>query len=47
MTQTVVVVHDAALAPPAALVAALNGAMLEASLAPPRTQAKVLLQACC
>lgn len=47
MTQTVLVVHDAALAPPAALVAALNGAMLEASLAPPRTQAKVSLQACC
>ncbi|KAL4852632.1 Cadmium/zinc-transporting ATPase HMA2 [Chlorella vulgaris] len=41
MTQTVTVVHDAALTPPAALVAALNGAMLEASLAPPRTQAKV------
>ncbi|KAL4854718.1 Cadmium/zinc-transporting ATPase HMA2 [Chlorella vulgaris] len=41
MTQTVTVVHDAALAPPAVLVAALNGAMLEASLAPPRTQAKV------
>ena len=41
MTQTVAVSHDPSLAPPAALVAALNGAMLEASLSPPRKQAKV------
>lgn len=41
MTQTVVVRHDAALTSPAALVAALNSAMLEASLTIPRTQAKV------
>lgn len=41
MAQSVLVKHDPAAAPPAALVAALNGAMLDASLAPPRTQAKV------
>ncbi|KAL4424213.1 hypothetical protein ABPG75_001514 [Micractinium tetrahymenae] len=41
MAQTVVVEHDPSLAPPGALVAALNGAMLEASLTVPRSQAKV------
>lgn len=43
MAQTVSVKHDAARASPAALVAALNGAMLDASLTPPRRQAQVLL----
>lgn len=42
MAQTVVVEHDPSLAPPGALVAALNGAMLEASLTIPRAQAQVL-----
>lgn len=41
MAQTVVVEHDPGLAPPGALVAALNGAMLEASLTIPRAQAQV------
>ncbi|KAL4442750.1 hypothetical protein ABPG77_006744 [Micractinium sp. CCAP 211/92] len=41
MAQTVVVQHDPGLAPPGALVAALNGAMLEASLTIPRAQAQV------
>ena len=41
MAQTVMVKHDPGLAPPGALVAALNGVMLEASLTLPRTQAKV------
>lgn len=41
MTQAVLVRHDAALSSPAALVAALNGAMLDASLTPPRAQAQV------
>lgn len=41
MAQTVVVRHDAAQASPAALVAALNGAFLDASLTPPRAQAQV------
>lgn len=41
MAQSVVVCHDAAQASPGALVAALNGAMLEASLTVPRTQAQV------
>lgn len=47
MTQTVVVKHDAALSSPAALVAALNGAMLDASLTPPRAQALVRPVLCC
>jgi copper chaperone CopZ len=41
MAQTVMVKHDPGLAPPGALVAALNGVMLEASLTLPRKQAKV------
>ncbi|KIZ02028.1 hypothetical protein MNEG_5934, partial [Monoraphidium neglectum] len=41
MAQRVTVRHDATQASPAALVAALNGAMLDASLSPPRTQATV------
>ena len=40
VAQTVLVKHDASAAPPGALVAALNGVALEASLAPPRAQAQ-------
>lgn len=47
MSQTVSVKHDASRASPAALVAALNGAMLDASLTPPRRQAQVRLGCCC
>lgn len=45
MSQTVSVRHNAARTSPATLVAALNGAMLDASLTPPRRQAQVRLSA--
>ncbi len=41
VAQCVTVVHDTAQAPPAALVAALNAARLDASLAAPRQQPQV------
>ncbi len=50
VSQLVTVRHDAAQCSPAALVAALNGVMLDASLTAPRQQASVrlgLISPCC
>lgn len=44
VSQLVTVRHDAAQCSPAALVAALNGVMLDASLTAPRQQASVRVE---